>query len=308
MTNSNSYSFNDIFLNIFIGAFGFLLLLYGIFDRFEYYNKTHYRIIAVVGLIAILLLIYSRAYISIFEGNTLLNILFIVLGGVLVFLVIGTGESTRWMDKHQKITESFNETMESGQDAVMAWNQKGLKLMESKEYKKAVESFDRALELEPDNVMVLNNKGISLTEIRKFNQASEVFDKALELDPENTKILNNKGNSLTKAVKYPEAIDCYEKALKVNPKNPRLWYNKGITLGWLEKYEDAMECFNRALELDPENAEIWHSKGNALLKLGKDPEARECYSKATEMDPDFKPAKKMNRKMNIKKVFNFRKN
>jgi tetratricopeptide (TPR) repeat protein len=62
------------------------------------------------------------------------------------------------------------------------------------------------------------------------------------------------------------------------------------------------------LELDPENAEIWHSKGNAFLKLGKDPEARECYSKATEMDPDFKPAKKMNRKMNIKKVFNFRKN
>jgi tetratricopeptide (TPR) repeat protein len=308
MMSSDSYSFNDVFLNIFIGAFGWLLFLYGIFERFEYYNKTHYRVIAAVGLIAILLLIYSKAYYSIFEGNMLLNTLFIVLGAILIGLVTGTGEATRWMDKNQKITESFKETIQSSQNAVMAWNQKGLQLMEGKEYRKAIKSFDKALELEPDNSMVMNNKGISLTEIRKFSQASEVFDRAFEIDPTNTKILNNKGNSLTKAVKYPEALDCYEKALQINPKNPRLWYNKGLTMGLLEKYEDALKCFNRALEFDPENAEIWHSKGNALLKLGRNPEAMECFNKATEIDPDFKPAKKMNRKMKIKKVFNFGRN
>ncbi|WP_321421137.1 tetratricopeptide repeat protein [uncultured Methanobacterium sp.] len=306
--NSNIYSFSDIFLNIYFGAFGFMLFLYGIFDRFEYYNRTHYRILAAVGLIAILLLVYSMAYYSIFEGNRLLNILFIVLGAILVFLVTGTGETTHWMDKYQKITESFNEAMESGQDAVMVWNQKGLHLMEVNEYQKAIGSFDRALEIEPDNVMVMNNKGISLTEIRKFSQAFEIFDRAFELEPENTKILNNKGYSLMKAGKYPEAIGCYEKALMINPKNLRLWYNKGITLGLLEEYEYALECFNLALELDPENAEIWYSKGNTLLKLVRDPEAMECFSMATEMDPDFKPAKKMNRKMNRKKVFNFGRN
>ena len=126
MTNSNSYSFNDIFLNIFIGAFGFLLLLYGIFNRFEYYNKTHYRIIGAAGLIAILLLIYSLAYNSVFEGNTSLNILFIVLSGILIFLVIGTRESTRWMDKKNKWIYStlqvFKQGMESCQDLVMSWN------------------------------------------------------------------------------------------------------------------------------------------------------------------------------------------
>ncbi|WP_209625837.1 tetratricopeptide repeat protein [Methanobacterium petrolearium] len=283
--------FSDMFIAICFGPFGVLLLLSGIFNRLEYYNKTLFMRIIVASSIGIGLLIFFKLYQFSNTRDIWVSLFFTVLAGIYLLGMIWTGYGySKRMDEYRRIEESFKKTIKSDNE-VMAWNRKGLQLMKIKEYRKAIDSFDKALELEPSNVMILNIKGISLTEIRKFSRASKVFDKALKLDPENTKVLNNKGNNLTKAFKHQEAIDCYNKALKINPDNSRVLYNKGIAMGMLEKYQNSVECFNRALKLDPENSELWHTKGNALLKLGEDQEAQECYDKALDLDPNFKPVK-----------------
>jgi tetratricopeptide (TPR) repeat protein len=200
--------FSNIVMAICFAPLGALVLFRGIFNRLEYYNKTLFMRIMIVSSIGIGLLIFFKSYQLLCTRDILLFVWSTVFTGIYLLLMIWAGyDYSKGMDEYQRIEESFKETMKSG-NAVMAWNRKGLQLMELIEYRKAIESFNRALELEPSNAMILNSKGISLTEIRKFSQASEAFDKALKLDPENTKVLNNKGNSLTTAFKFQDALAC----------------------------------------------------------------------------------------------------
>ena len=93
------------------------------------------------------------------------------------------------LNRTEEALDSYDKGMElclddSDIDA-SAQNRKGNALLELGRLEEAVECYDNALELEPKNEVFLLNKGIVLMELREFQKASDIFTKILIKNPNN---------------------------------------------------------------------------------------------------------------------------
>jgi len=130
-------------------------------------------------------------------------------------------------------------------------NNKGLALVELKEYGKAIKEFKIAIKRDPNNPIYHNNKGVALKELKKFKTAIEEFDKAIELDPNDPLYHNNKGLALVELKEYGKAIKEFDKAIELDPNDPLYHNNKDFVLRKLNKLKRQIKSVLRILDLSP---------------------------------------------------------
>lgn len=132
-----------------------VLIITGIFELKEYYNKTLY--LTIIAIIAVTMGIVSFQLVFLYPNmDKTVESIFIVY---FILLCIGVGI---------------------------------FKLKEWDKFQKALKFYDKLLEIDPNDTTALNNKGVELTSQRRYEKALKCFDKVLELDHEDTAALHNK--------------------------------------------------------------------------------------------------------------------
>lgn len=126
---------------------------------------------------------------------------------------LGQGES-------KKALEFFNKALKIDEMYLPAWNDKGVALLELKDYTQALDCFERVIYLNPEVSMPLYNKGYVQLMLERYRDSVETFKNFL--------------------IRYPYKDDFYKYALYLKAKGH---YN-------LNEYEDAQILLEKVIKKD----------------------------------------------------------
>ncbi len=149
----------------------------------------------------------------------------------------------------------------------------------------------------PDAGTTYYNKGVLLLNSKEYERAIAVFDQALA---SNTTMIRQsdallytyqgKSYALIQLNRSEEAVQTLDEGLKIYPRDFMLWNNKGYALYNLGKYPDALKSYDTALSIDQNYTPSLVNKGDTLYKMGRFRDAVDAYSKANVIDPGNKKA------------------
>ncbi|NET15884.1 MAG: tetratricopeptide repeat protein [Okeania sp. SIO1H6] len=82
--------------------------------------------------------------------------------------------------------EATQEAVQLNPKSFEGWYNRGLILLELRQYQAALNAYTQADALSPENVGVITGKGIALSRLGRYQDALANFEQALKLDPEST--------------------------------------------------------------------------------------------------------------------------
>ncbi len=122
------------------------------------------------------------------------------------------------------------------------------------EKEKALEFFDKALQFDNKFFPAWNNKGVLLLEMKDYKQAEECFGKVNQFNPADRMALYNRAYTLLILEDYVQSVELLEFFLR-NTSKKNDFYKYGLYLqakGFcgLKEYERASSLLNDALKMD----------------------------------------------------------
>jgi len=131
-----------------------------------------------------------------------------------------------------------------------------------KDHKKAIEYLNKAIEIEPNFAFPYYNKGLLLLQRKQYDGALECFDKSIQLNPSYANAYNGKGRVLFEQNNHLSAIICFNRAIEMDPCSAVSYYNKGLALVAQNNKEEALNFFYKALDIDPNNDDYVNARKN----------------------------------------------
>jgi tetratricopeptide (TPR) repeat protein len=162
---------------------------------------------------------------------------------------------------------------------------RGLKHLETNEYRKVIDVTNRALKISGDSALALAMRAHALDYLGDHDKALVDANKALDLDPNMAAAYFTRGNIYLHQKAPARAVTEYTKALERNPRHLLARYNRGRANVRLKYHTRAIRDFTEALRLNPRYAHAYHARG---LSHGarKDPDAALAdFTRAIEVDP-----------------------
>ena len=122
------------------------------------------------------------------------------------------------------------------------------------ETRKAVDFFDKALKFDDQYFPAWNNKGVALLELKDYRQAVECFEQVIHLNPADKMALYNNGYALLMLKEYQRSVEIFDYFL-ANCSQKNDFFKFGLYLqakGFygLKKYDKARSLLNDALKID----------------------------------------------------------
>lgn len=139
---------------------------------------------------------------------------------------------------------------------------------------KAIEFFDKALDFDDEYFPAWNNKGIALLELKEYQNALDCFEQVIRLNALDTMVWYNKGYVLLLLDKYDESINAFEHFCSTYSKKDDDFYKFALYLqarGFygLKNYDKALELTQNALEIDENFMEARELLNLILKDMGK---------------------------------------
>ncbi|MEJ2715848.1 MAG: tetratricopeptide repeat protein [Deltaproteobacteria bacterium] len=129
------------------------------------------------------------------------------------------------------------------------WKEKGLTLVDERDFDNAIQAFTRYVEEEPEEFFGFNAIGICYKNSGDYPQAMKNFERALELaqsDEDRAKILSNIGNLYFATNRPQAALGYYKEAASRFAKNPLYLILIGRTFILLDEPERAQKVLAQA--------------------------------------------------------------
>jgi tetratricopeptide (TPR) repeat protein len=184
---------------------------------------------------------------------------------------------------------------------------KGVKLLQSENYKKAIETFSEVLKKATDDQLkkfCYIYRAFSYNGLGDYKYSIPDLDKAIDLDPTDLASYTDRGKTkaylkdldgakkdflfiLTKDSigeqgeaalyylakieyqkgNYDESIKYYDKIITLTPNDPELYFNRGAAEGMLMNSEGSIKDYDKAIELNPDYMEAYANRGVAKINL-----------------------------------------
>lgn len=88
--------------------------------------------------------------------------------------------------------------MNDDENEAVVLKDKGIQLINNKQYKEALKAFNKTIDLKPDYYEVWFQKGVVLFELHLLQESLKALEKALEIEPNNPQALEIKQKVLDK--------------------------------------------------------------------------------------------------------------
>lgn len=196
--------------------------------------------------------------------------------------------------KFDEAIASYNAALEIDPNFWPAYNQRGIALINLKEYEAALQDFNKAILLIPnEQFRPYRNRGNVWASLGKEALARQDFNKAIEIDPDEVLAYFERGNSYYRIGQFEQALADYNKAITLDSfmlsldgtQQAFLYQSRGKLFTKREKFKEAIKDFEAGIKLDPQNPDLYNSRGEAYRRSGNLAKARMDYQKTIELDP-----------------------
>ena len=141
----------------------------------------------------------------------------------------------------------------TNKEAEMFYKQ-GMSFLGQGETRKAVEFFDKALKFDDKYFPAWNNKGVALLELKDYHQAAESFQNVININAADKMALYNKGYALLMLEEYQQSVEILDYFL-ANCSRKNDFFKFGLYLqakGFygLKEYDKAISLLNDAIKVD----------------------------------------------------------
>ncbi|CAD8066389.1 unnamed protein product [Paramecium sonneborni] len=167
--------------------------------------------------------------------------------------------------------------------------QRGLALMNQKQYSQAIEDFNKSLSIDQQNIKALKNKALCLTQIKDFDQAVLCYDmilKQLKDNSEKSDIFYQKGYCHLIGQQFFSAKTNFDSALQLMPKNEELMLKIGNAYRDNNNIQPATNMYDRLIKMKPNNPRFYIEKAQLLEQQGNYKEAKQLYDQAIVLESD----------------------
>ncbi|MCS7019451.1 MAG: tetratricopeptide repeat protein [Cytophagales bacterium] len=144
-------------------------------------------------------------------------------------------------------------------DNAVAFAQKGLLLLEEKQYAAAIADFDSAEQHGYREAALYLNRGIAKQKMLLTDAALADFSKALSLAP-SAKGYNLRANCYFKKGNYEKAVFDYTQSLAIDAAQPDVYYNRGIALYYARRSTESCRDLQTAISMGNSQAKRAYEK------------------------------------------------
>lgn len=236
-------------------------------DRYAYLPSVGYCLLLSVGLI----------WLTKKAKSTALQMSFITV--VILLLLLGAmRENKTW----RNATALWTRAEEHRPHSWHVRYNRGLALLNQRQFLEARKEFEEALTRSPNNPQVLNNLGLAQAGLNHNEAALQSFLRSIEIDPNRSEPLSNLGTLEYRLKKLDEAEEHLSKAVRLNPSSTGALFNLGRLYLDRGEMESALAVWSRLLSVDPQDAEARWELGVTLKRLNRFEEARAQWSIALQ--------------------------
>lgn len=132
----------------------------------------------------------------------------------------------------------------------------------NKNYLAALQLYDRSIASKAGNWVAYNNRGVTLLQLGRKEEALEDFERAISLRPSYADAHYNRGLVLTELACYEQAAAAFTEVVRFNANHFDAHMNCAAALSRLGEFERALDCIQQALSLNPDAKDL---AGRGLL-------------------------------------------
>ncbi len=244
-------------------------------DRYTYIPSLGIGYLAACGILGVL-----ESKISRFRPVKVALVMILILAaGTLTFL--SRKQCQAWKDG----VTLWSDVVAKYPGLAKAYNNRGVLLLEQKNYPAASVDFKKAIECNPKFIFAYLNLGDLYAETGKSGEAAAVLEQALKIEPANAEAYFNLGRLSSLANRQEEAIGFYSKAAEQG--HFLSCYNLGMLYLKLDREEAAVRMFYRAIEIAPQDPSAYAALSAVFVRFGKSGEKRDLYQKAVKNNADY---------------------
>lgn len=185
------------------------------------------------------------------------------------------------------------------------YNNVGHALENNGQYEEALLYFQQAVRIQEDDIGAHINVGRTYNNLKRYAEAEQAYVRAKALFPQakpgvsyhariapnHLNVFINLANLIAKnQTRLEEADHLYRQAISMRSDYVQAYINRGDILMKLNRTTQAQEVYEQALLYDSENADIYYNLGVVFLEQGKSQQAHVYFNKAIELYPEHEQA------------------
>ena len=213
----------------------------------------------------------------------------LILLGVIGVWFVGLGALTFQNASIWKNSDTlWSAVIERYPEHDLAYNFRGMYLVDQKEHLRAMDDLNTCIELNPGNADCYYERGRLKEMQQQHPGAFEDYSSALELNPTLHRALLNRAMIRAKIGKdLPAALLDLHAAVEVNPDYALGFLNLGFIYELEKQNQLAVENYSKALELEPWNAVFWRYRGVFYYAQSELVLAKADFTQAINLDPTY---------------------
>jgi clan AA aspartic protease (TIGR02281 family) len=172
----------------------------------------------------------------------------------------------------------------------VAFNSRGLTLMEQQRFLEAAGDFTAVIKLNPSIAGYYDNRQNAYRSAGQFQDALKDANRAIQLAPTYSFVYRGRGNFFNDMGQFSTALADYDRAIQISPGDGGLFIDRGKILEKLGRYQDAISGFSHALELDRKWTGAFRERGLAFKHEGHTEAALNDLSVFVQLQPDDQEA------------------
>jgi tetratricopeptide (TPR) repeat protein len=170
--------------------------------------------------------------------------------------------------------------------SAVAYENRGMRALDSGDYAAAVNDFRHALAVAPDNPSLRHELATALYASGNTQEAFNEFAEITKRSPEFAKGHYSLGMLLASQGRFPDAVEQFASAVKADPHYPGAELQLAEALRRSGRAADALPHYSRVIVLDPHAADARFGYAMALARLQRYRDARDALLEATKAQPD----------------------
>ena len=150
----------------------------------------------------------------------------------------------------------------------------------------AVQGFERVIREKPLYALAFNGRGLALLELKRFDEALADFNQALRLKPDLGQAMANRARTLVETGDVHGGLETYRKVGAIAPELEAALLGEARLLVSSGYLSEALDNCRRAMRNDPRSIEAMTILGQCVGHEGKIAEALELYDQVLAVQPD----------------------